>query len=401
MPSKRRKMRFVFFILSISTTFKIDSALDQPENIFGNRSLRKCVDDEAFSSEKKSIVTTCANCCPNKKAKKKFCKKEFKYDGTKMEGKVWCPATCDNCSEETCQDNEDFTWKWKKGAIQYKNMTCKKLGDYLSITRKNICDSHDPKLDGEKTLVEEICPITCEACPSPAPSYTPSTAPPTMCQDNKDFKWKWKKGQITYGKLGCKKLGDYLSTTKKTICESHNPKFNGEKTLVEEICRETCGTCATPVPSHVPSSAPSAEPSLNPSDSHSVSPSALPSVLPSALPSIFPSARPSSIPSDEPSPEPSQLCTTQTLDGSNLESSGSGSFLAFDMKSLAQNTIQIEALEYRQIYQYGSFNIYTKQGSWTEATPINKSSESKVSCSKSFSIAILWNYFVANNFMCV
>uniref|UniRef100_A0A7S1FSZ8 Uncharacterized protein n=1 Tax=Corethron hystrix TaxID=216773 RepID=A0A7S1FSZ8_9STRA len=132
-------------------------------------------------------------------------------------------------------------------------MTCEKLGNfYLSIIKKEICEFHKPKFNEEETHVQEICPMTCEKCPSPVPSYTPSSASPTMCHD-KDFTWKWKEGKIQYKRMTCEKLGNYyVSIIKKEICEFHKPKFNEEETHVQEICPMTCEKCPSPFPSYMP-----------------------------------------------------------------------------------------------------------------------------------------------------
>jgi len=147
-----------------------------------------------------------------------------------------CPSTCSKCHfpSDFCYDDPFFRYQ-------------DEVGKNCEWVRSNPgkCDNVVKTEDGRDQLVQERCPVSCNACdvPNSAPTYPPN--PAGECIDDPTFR----KNSVENNDC------DWVSKSISTRCHNNagDGYLEGEK--IYEYCRLTCGMCHldnTPPPTPTP-----------------------------------------------------------------------------------------------------------------------------------------------------
>merc|ERR1711957_607160 len=167
-----------------------------------------------------------------------------------------------------CKDNGDFTFSYEADG---KTVTsCAELTTELKkwAKIKTPCKKKFkfPDASGTKTVLSNICLFTCRNCPSASPTKVPSklssesptetptesptetpTTTPTgvQCADDDAFTFFYELGGVSV--TSCAELTTKLGKASK-IVKACNKKYKypdatGTKTVLSEICFETCLNC--------------------------------------------------------------------------------------------------------------------------------------------------------------
>merc|ERR1711957_276025 len=162
--------------------------------------------------------------------------------------------------DSACKDNGDFTFSYEADG---KTVTsCAELTSELKkwAKIKTPCKKKFkfPDASGTKTVLSNICLLTCRNCPSASPTKVPSklssesptetpTTTPTgvQCADDDAFTFFYELGGVAV--TSCAELTTKLGKASK-IVKACNKKYKypdatGTKTLLSEICFETCLNC--------------------------------------------------------------------------------------------------------------------------------------------------------------
>merc|ERR1711957_375315 len=149
-----------------------------------------------------------------------------------------------------------------------------------------------PYKSGTRTLLSDICALTCRNCPSASPSKAPSkilSDPPTEtptktstesptgdsgCKDDNVFTFSLEINEITA--TSCAELTTKLKKQNRIAkaCKKmfKYPDKSGTRTLLSDICVLTCGNCPSASPSKAPSKILSDPPTDRPTKTSTESP---------------------------------------------------------------------------------------------------------------------------------
>merc|ERR1712160_30841 len=180
---------------------------------------------------------------------------------TELPTKVPSKLSSESPTEDSaCKDNGDSTFSYEADG---KTVTsCAELTSELKkwAKIKTPCKKKFkfPDASGTKTVLSNICLLTCRNCPSASPTKVPSklssesptetpTKTPTgvQCADDDAFTFFYELGGVSV--TSCAELTTKLGKASK-IVKACNKKYKypdatGTKTVLSEICFETCLNC--------------------------------------------------------------------------------------------------------------------------------------------------------------